>query len=186
MSDQPISDLRRRMLQDMAVRQFGEKTQHDYIRHVEAFARFLGRSPETVTVDDLRRFQFQQVADGAQPSKMNTQASALRFFLSITLGRGDLAHQLARTHYPRKLPRILSPEDVARLLEASPGPGLKYKAALSVAYGAGLRGGEVVMLRVSDIDSKRMLIRVEMGKGRKDRYAARKAGCSLARTRSYR
>jgi len=171
MSDQPISDLRRRMLQDMAVRQFGEKTQHDYIRHVEAFARFLGRSPETVTVDDLRRFQFQQVADGAQPPKMNTQASALRFFLSITLGRADLAHQLARTHYPRKLPRILSAEDVARLLEASPGPGLKYKAALSVAYGAGLRGGEVVMLRVSDIDSKRMLIRVEMGKGRKDRYA---------------
>ena len=164
MSDQPISDLRRRMLQDMAVRQFGEKTQHDYIRHVEAFARFLGRSPETVTVDDLRRFQFQQVADGAQPPKMNTQASALRFFLSITLGRADLAHQLARTHYPRKLPRILSAEDVARLLEASPGPGLKYKAALSVAYGAGLRGGEVVMLRVSDIDSKRMLIRVEMGK----------------------
>jgi len=171
MSDQPISDLRRRMLQDMAVRQFGEKTQHDYIRHVEAFARFLGRSPETVTVDDLRRFQFQQVADGAQPPKMNTQASALRFFLSITLGRADLAHQLARTHYPRKLPRILSADDVARLLEASPGPGLKYKAALSVAYGAGLRGGEVVMLRVSDIDSKRMLIRVEMGKGRKDRHA---------------
>ena len=93
MSDQPISDLRRRMLQDMAVRQFGEKTQHDYIRHVEAFARFLGRSPETVTVDDLRRFQFQQIADGAQPPKMNTQASALRFFLSITLGRGDLARQ---------------------------------------------------------------------------------------------
>jgi integrase len=102
---------------------------------------------------------------------MNTQASALRFFLSITLGRADLAHQLARTHYPRKLPRILSAEDVARLLEASPGPGLKYKAALSVAYGAGLRCGEIVMLRVSDIDSKRMLIRVEMGKGRKDRYA---------------
>jgi len=97
MSDQPISDLRRRMLQDMAVRQFGEKTQHDYIRHVEAFARFLGRSPETVTVDDLRRFQFQQVADGARPAKMNTQASALRFFLSITLGRADLAHP-ARPH----------------------------------------------------------------------------------------
>jgi site-specific recombinase XerD len=102
---------------------------------------------------------------------MNTQASALRFFFTITLGRPDLANQLARTHYPRKLPRVLSPEDVGRLLDAAPGPGLKYKAALSVAYGAGLRGGEVVMLRVSDIDSKRMLIRVEMGKGRKDRHA---------------
>jgi integrase len=95
----------------------------------------------------------------------------LRFFFTITLGRADLAHQLARTHSPRKLPRVLAPDQVARLLEAAPGPGLKYKAALSIAYGAGLRGGEVVMLRVGDIDSKRMLIRVEMGKGRKDRHA---------------
>jgi site-specific recombinase XerD len=102
---------------------------------------------------------------------MNTQASALRFFFTITLGRADLAHQLARTHYPRKLPRVLAREQVARLIEAAPGPGLKYKTALSIAYGAGLRGGEVVMLRVGDIDSKRMLIRVELGKGRKDRHA---------------
>lgn len=158
MSDQPISDLRRRMLSDMAVRQFSDKTQYDYIRHVEALTRFLGRAPDTVTGDDLRRFQLDQVESGAQPPKMNTQDSALRFFLTITLGRVDLANQLARTHYPRKLPRILSPEDVGRLLEAAPGPRLKYKAALSIAYGAGLRGGEVVMLRVADIDSKRMLI----------------------------
>jgi len=170
MNDRPIGDLRRRMLQDMTVRQFSEKTQHDYIRHVEAFSKFLGRSPDTATGDDLRRFQFQQTQDGAQPPKMNTQVSALRFFFGITLGRADLGHQLARTHYPKKLPRILPLDDVARLLEAAPGPGLKYKAALSVAYGAGLRGCEVVMLRVSDIDSKRMLIRVELGKGRKDRY----------------
>jgi integrase/recombinase XerD len=89
----------------------------------------------------------------------------------VTLGRSELALHLARVHYPRKLPRVLSPEEVGRLLEAAPGPGLKYKAALSIAYGAGLRAGEVVMLRVSDIDSKRMLIRVEQGKGRKDRHA---------------
>jgi integrase/recombinase XerD len=171
MNTQPISDLRRRMLQDMTNRSFGEKTKHDYMRHVEALARFLGRSPDTVTGDELRRFQADQIAQGAKPPKMNTQASALRFFLAITCGRPDLAHQLARRHYPKKLPRVLSPEDVGRLLKAAPGPGLKYKAALSVAYGAGLRGGEVVMLRVNDIDSKRMLIRVEMGKGRKDRYA---------------
>lgn len=169
--EQPTSDLRRRMVTDMTNRSFGAKTQHDYIRHVEALAQFLGRSPDTVTGDDLRQFQADQIARGAQPAKMNTQVSALRFFLTITCGRPDLSHQLARTHYPRKLPRVLSPEDVGRLLEAAPGPGLKYKAALSVAYGAGLRGGEVVMLRVSDIDSKRMLIRVEMGKGRKDRHA---------------
>jgi len=172
MSNSPISDLRRRMTADMTVRSFGDKTQHDYIRHVEAFSKFLGRSPDTATGDDIRRFQLAQVEQGgAQPPKMNAQASALRFFFTITLGRADLAHQLARTHYPRKLPRVLTADQVAQLLEAAPGPGLKHKAALSIAYGAGLRGAEVVMLRIGDIDSKRMLIRVEMGKGRKDRHA---------------
>ncbi len=171
MPDKPVSDLRRRMLADMTIRSFSDKTKNDYIRHVEALAVFLGRSPDTATGDDLRRFQLYQVEQGTQPPKLNSQASALRFFFTITLGRADIAHQLARAHYPRKLPRVLTPEDVARLLEAAPGPGLKYKAALSVAYGAGLRGGEVVMLRVGDIDSERMLIRVEMGKGRKDRHA---------------
>lgn len=164
MSDQPISDLRRRMLADMAVRQFSDKTQDDYFHHVAAAARFLGCLPETATADALRRFQLAQVESGAQP-KINTQASAMRLFFSIALGRVDLAHQLARTHCPRKLPRILSPEDVRRLLEAAPGPGLKYHAALSVAHGAWLRGGEVVMMRVVDIDSKRTLMRVEMDKG---------------------
>ena len=183
MRDKPISDLRRRMIADMTVRSFSVKTQHDYIRHIETFARFLGRSPDTASGDDIRRFQLAQVEQGAQPAKMNTQASALRFFFTITLGRAELAHQLARTHYPRKLPRVLAQEQVARLIEAAPGPGLKYKTALSIAgacpraarsadpWGAGLRGGEVVMLRVGDIDSKRMLIRVELGKGRKDRHA---------------
>jgi integrase/recombinase XerD len=171
MSDKPISHLRRRMIADMTIRTFSDKTQRDYIRHVEAFARFLGRSPDAATGDDLRRFQLTQVEQGAQPPKMNAQASALRFFFIVTIGRADLAHQLARTNYPRKLPRVLTPDQVARLLDAAPGPGLKYKAALGIAYGAGLRGGEVVTLRVGDIDSQRMLIRVEMGKGRKDRHA---------------
>ena len=144
MRDKPISDLRRRMIADMAVRSIGEKTQHDYIRHVETFARFLGRSPDTASGDDIRRFQLAQVEQGAQPAKMNTQVSALRFIFAITLGRTDLAHQLARTHYPRKLPRVLAREQVAQLIEAAPGPGLKYKTAPSIAYGAGLRGGEVV------------------------------------------
>jgi integrase/recombinase XerD len=175
MNDKPISDLRRRMIADMTVRSFSDKTQHEYVRQIETFARFLGRSPDTASGDDIRRFQLAQVEQGAQPPKMNSQASALRFFFTITLGRADLAHQLARTHYPRKLPRVLAADQVARLIEAAPGPGLKYKAALSIAYGAGLRGGEVVMLRVGDIDSKRMLIRVEMGKGRKS-LPSRKRG----------
>jgi len=117
----------------MTVRSFSDKTQHDYIRHIETFARFLGRSPDTASGDDIRRFQLAQVEQGAQPPKMNTQASALRFFFTITLGRADLAHQLARTHYPRKLPRVLAREQVARLIEAAPGPGLEYKTALSIA-----------------------------------------------------
>jgi integrase len=178
MNDKPIGDLRGRMIADMTVRSFGEKTQHDYMRRIETFARFLGRSPDTATGDDIRRFQLAQVEQGAQPPKMNGQASALRFFFTITLGRADLAHQLARTHYPRKLPRVLAREQVARLIEAAPGPGLKYKTALSIAYGAGLRGGEVVMLRVGDIDSKRMLIRVELGKGRKS-LPSRKRGIGM-------
>src|SRR5271169_5085287 len=94
MSDKPISDLRRRVIADMTVRSFSDKTQQDYIRHIEIFAGFLGRSPGTASGDDIRRFQLAQVKQGAQPPTMNTQASALRFFFTITLGRADLAHQL--------------------------------------------------------------------------------------------
>src|SRR6202035_2812456 len=168
-SVEAVSPLRRRMIEDMSVRKFTEKTQHDYIRHVEQFAKFLGRSPDTATGEDLRRYQVHQTETGAQPPTVNSSAVALRFLLTVTLGRANLATQLARVHYPRRLPRVLSCEDVGRLLEAAPGPGLKYKAALSVAYGAGLRAAEVVSLKVSDIDSKRMIIRVELGKGGKDR-----------------
>jgi len=171
MSQKPISELRRRMLEDMAVRKFTEKTRKNYIHHVANFAKFLGRSPDTATAEDVRRFQVHLTESGARPPTLNSATSALRFFFGTTLDRAELARHLARVHYPRPLPRVLSPEEVGRLLEAAPGPGLKYKAALSIAYGAGLRAGEVVMLRISDIDSKRMLIRIEQGKGRKDRHA---------------
>ena len=170
-SMKPTSELRLRMQADMLNRNFGAKTQHDYLRHVETFETFLGRAADMATGDDIRRFQTAEREAGAMPPKMNSQAGALRLFLGVTCGRLDLAQQIARSYYPPKLPSVLSADDVARLLEAAPGPGLKYKAALSVAYGAGLRGGEVTMLRVSDIDSKRMLIRVELGKGRRDRQA---------------
>lgn len=170
-SAEVISPLRRRLIEDMSIRKFSDKTRHDYIRHIETFAKFLGRSPDTATAEDLRRYQVHQTERDVHPPAMNSSVAALRFFFKITLGRADLATRLARVHYPRRLPRVLSPEDVGRLLEAAPGPGLKYKAALSVAYGAGLRASEVVALTVTDIDSQRMLIRVEQGKGRKDRYA---------------
>ena len=171
MSKKPISELRRRMLEDMAVRKFSEATVRNYIRHIVEFAKFLGRSPDTATAEDVRRFQVHLTEDGARPPKLNSATSAIRFFFGTTLDRPKLARHLARVHYPRPLPRVLSLEEVGRLLEAAPGPGLKYQAALSVAYGAGLRAGEVVMLRISAIDSNRKLIRVEQGKGCKDRYA---------------
>jgi integrase/recombinase XerD len=169
MIEKPISPLRRRMIEDMTVRNFVEKTRNDYIRHVKIFAAFLGRSPDTATAEDLRRFQLHQTEAGVRPPTVNSAVAALRFFFTVTLDRPDMARHLTFVREPRKIPVILSPEEVARLLEAAPGP--KYKAALGAAYGAGLRVSEVVALKVSDIDSKRMLLRIEQGKGRKDRFA---------------
>src|SRR5277367_3102301 len=164
-----VSPLRRRMLEDMAMRGLREDTQRDYIRFVRSFAAFLGRSPDTATSEDIRRFQVYQHENGAQPPTINCSVSALRFFFTVTLDRPDLSRRLVLVRHPRKLPDVLSVEEVGRLLEAA--PGLKYKAALGTAYGAGLRVSEVAALKVDDIDSTRMLIRVEQGKGRKDRNA---------------
>src|SRR5271169_4375898 len=169
MSEKPISPLRRRMIEDMTVRNFVEKTRHDYIRHVWTFTAFLGRSPDTAMPEDLRRFQLHQTQTGVRAPSINGSVSALRFFFTVTLDRPEMGRHLTFVREPRKMPAVLSPEEVARLLEAA--PGVKYKAALSVAYGAGLRVSEVATLKVSDIDSKRMLLRIEQGKGRKDRYA---------------
>ena len=163
------SALRERMIEDMAVRGFTESTRRDYIRCVKTLAAFIGRSPDTATAEELRRFQLHQTRAGMQPPGINSAVSALRFLFTVTLDRPDLSRRLAIVHQPRKLPLVLSVEEVARLLEAAPGP--KYKAALGTAYGAGLRVCEVVALKVSDIDSTRMLIRVEQGEGRKDRHA---------------
>ena len=169
MSETPISPLRRRMIEDMTVRQFVEKTRNDYIRHVRIFAAFLGRSPDTATADDLRRFQLHQTETGVRPPSINGSVAALRFFFTVTLDRPELARHLVFVREPRKIPVVLSPEEVARLLEAAPGP--KYMAALAAAYGAGLRIAEVAALKVPDVDSQRMLLRIEPGKGRQDRFA---------------
>jgi site-specific recombinase XerD len=168
MTDEAMSPLRRRMIEDMTIRKLAPKTQQGYIRTVKDFAAFLGRSPDMARFEDVRRFQLHLAESGAQTSILNHTVAALRFFFRVTLKRYAIVEHTQFIHEPRKLPVVLSPEEVARLLDAA--PGLKYKAALSVAYGAGLRAGEVVSLKVSDIDSKRMLIRVEQGKGGKDRY----------------
>jgi integrase/recombinase XerD len=168
MTDEAKSPLRRRMIEDMTIRKFAPKTQHDYVQRVKNFAAFLGRSPDTASFEDVRRYQLHLAASGAGVPTLNQSVSVLRFFFRVTLGRADIVNHTQFVHEPRKLPVILSPEEVARFLDAA--PGLKYKAALSVAYGAGLRVSEVVALKVSDIDSERMVIRIEQGKGHKDRY----------------
>ena len=169
MSDKPLSPLRVRMIQDMTVRNFVPDTQREYIRAVKKLAAFLGRSPDTATAEDLRAFQLHLTQTGTNPPTINATVTALRFFFKVTLDRPETTRHLVFVFEPRKLPRVLPPEDVLRLLESAPNP--KSKAALSVAYGAGLRAMEVVALKITDIDSQRMLIRVEMGKGRKDRFA---------------
>jgi len=147
----------------------GGKTQIAYIRAVRRLAAFLKRSPDTATADDLRRFQLHMVDTGTSPTTINGTLSGLKFFFDITLGRGELMVKMQPVPQPRKLPVVLSCEEVACLIAAA--PNLKSQAALSVAYGAGLRASEVIALKVTDIDSERMTLRVEQGKGRKDRYA---------------
>jgi integrase/recombinase XerD len=169
MTQEAISPLRRRMIEDMTVRNFVEKTRNDYIRHVKTFTAFLGRSPDTATPEDLRRYQLHLTGTGVRPPTINGTVTALRFFFTVTLDRADTVKPLTFVAEPRKIPVVLDLEEVSRFLEAAPGP--KYKAAFGAAYGAGLRVSEVASLKVSDIDSRRMLIRVEQGKGRKDRYA---------------
>jgi len=169
LSHQSVSPLRRRMIEDMTVRNFTADTQRDYIRGVSTLADFLGRSPATATAEDLRRFQLHLSEQRNRPPTINNTVSALRFFFKVTVDRPEVTRLLTTVAQPRKMPVILTPEEVIRFLEAAPGP--KYKAAFAVAYGAGLRVSEVAALKISDIDSERMMIRVEQGKGGKDRHA---------------
>jgi site-specific recombinase XerD len=152
----------------MTIRKLAPRTQAGYIRAVRNFSAFLGASPGKASFEDVRRYQLHLVTSGASAPTINHTLTALRFLFMVTLRKPDVVAQLPFVRQPRKLPVVLSPEEVARLLDAA--PGLKYKAALSVAYGAGLRASEVVSLKIADIDSAQEVIRVEQGKGRKDRY----------------
>ncbi len=161
--------LRQRMIDDMRMRKLEHKTQEAYIRAVCKLAAFLRRSPDTATVEDLRRFQLHLVDQGTSPITLNATLTGLKFLFDVTLDRGELMAKMQPVRVPRTLPVVLSREEVARLIAAA--ANLKSQTALSIAYGAGLRASEVIALKVSDIDSKRMTLRVEQGKGRKDRYA---------------
>ena len=146
LSPVPASGLRHRLVEDMTVRGFSDKTRRYHIRIVSGFAAFLGRSPATATAEDVRRFQVHPSALGMGAPAMNCTVAALRFFFTHTLDRPDLARKFIRIRYPRKLPTVLAPDEVARLLAAT--TCLKHRAALSIAYGAGLRVAEHASLKV--------------------------------------
>src|ERR1700730_14428983 len=124
MTDKAISPLRQRMIEDMTARHFAEKVQKDYIRYVKNFTAFLGRSPEPATSEDLRLVQLHMTRNHVSPASINCAIVALRFFFKVTLERDDLVRRLTFVREPRKAPIVLSPEEVARLLEAA--PGVKY------------------------------------------------------------
>jgi integrase/recombinase XerD len=168
-SPQAVSPLRQRMIDDMRMCKLSPKTQLQYIRAVRKLTGFVGRSPDTVTVEDLRRYQLHLVDHGTSPVSINAAITGLKFFFEVTLDRKDLISKMRPVRVPRKLPVVLSRKEAARLIAAA--SNLKHQTALSVAYGAGLRASEVVALKVTDIDSQRMTLRIEQGKGRKDRYA---------------
>jgi integrase/recombinase XerD len=164
-----ISPLRQRMIDDMRLRKLADKTQSHYLRAVRQFSLFLGHSPDRATIEDLRRYQLHLVDQGISAISLNAAIIGLKFFFDVTLDHPQLMRKMQLVRIPRTLPVVLSREEVARLIEAA--GNIKYQTALSLAYGTGLRAGEVVALKVGDIDSQRMTLRVERGKGQKDRYA---------------
>ncbi|WP_299590344.1 site-specific integrase [uncultured Tateyamaria sp.] len=169
MIKEKMSPLRARMIEDMRIRGMAETSQKAHIRALKGFTAFLGRSPDTATPDELRAYQLHMTDTEVTPSVYNARITALRFFFGMTCDREDMKKYMQFRTEPRKLPIVLSFEEVSAVLASAPGPGLKYRAALGIGYGAGLRASEVTNLKVRDIDSDRMLIHVERGKGGKDR-----------------
>src|SRR5216110_835619 len=164
-----ITPLRQRMIDDMRMCKLSPKTQLQYIRAVKKLTGFVSRSPDTVTVEDLRRYQLHLVDHGTSPVSINAAITGLKFFFEVTLDRRDLISKMRPVRVPQRLPVVLSREEAARLIAAA--GNLKHQTALSVAYGAGLSASEVVALKVTDIDSQRMTLRIEQCKRSKDRYA---------------
>jgi integrase/recombinase XerD len=171
MKEEKTTPLRQRMIEDMRIRGMAEKTQAAHIRAVKDFAAFLKRSPDTATPEELRAYQLYMTNAGMTATTFNVRIVSLRFFFGMTCGRDEMKRHMQFRRVPRKLPAVLSIEEVGDILAAAPGPGLKYRAALGISYGAGLRAAEVCHLRIGDIDSDRMMIHVEEGKGGRDRKA---------------
>lgn len=164
-----MSPLRRRMIEDMMVRNLSPSTQQSYIYAVAKFSRHFGCSPDRLSLDQVRAYQLHLINQKRSWSHINQVACALRFFYGVTLGQAEAFERIAGGRKPDKLPLVLSAEEIACFLRAV--PGLRNRVILATAYAAGLRVGEVARLKVSSIDSKRMLIHIENGKGGRDRYA---------------
>jgi integrase/recombinase XerD len=163
-----ISPLRRRMIEDMTVRNLSPATQQSYVYAVAKFGRYFNRSPDRLGLEDVRVYQLYLIGQKRSWSHINQNVCALRFFFGVTMGRTDAFERIVAAREPQRLPVVLSGEEIVQFLEAV--PGLRNRVALTTAYGAGMRVGEVVRLQTTSIDSSRMLIRIEHGKGGKDRY----------------
>ena len=162
-----VSPLRQRMIEDMMARKLDPHTQRGHIHACKRFAAWLKRSPDTATPDEVRRFQLHLVESGASICNRNRIMTGVRFLFRVTMRRHDLAAEVWHIKEPQKLPPVLSPEEVKRVLSMA--TSLQARAMLTLAYGCGLRAGEVIRLRAGDIDSEQMIIRIVQSKGRKDR-----------------
>ena len=163
-----VSPLRQRMIEDMAARKLNPHTQRSHIYSCKRFAAWLKRSPDTATPDEVRRFQLHLIESGTSICNPQSDHDRVRFLFRVTLRRHDLAAEVWHIKEPERLPPVLSPEEVKRVLTMA--TSLKARAMLTLAYGCGLRAGEVVRLRAGDIDSEQKIIRIVQSKGRKDRY----------------
>ena len=167
-TDTIVSQLRQRMIEDMAARKLGPHSQRSHIHSCKCFAAFLERSPDTATADDMRGFQLHLIEAGLSIGNRNRIMSGVKFLFRVTLRRHDLAAEIYHLKEPQKLPLTMSPEEVDRLLTMA--DNLKVHVMLALGYGCDLRAGEIVRLKVGDIDSVQMIIRVLQSKGRKDRH----------------
>ena len=176
MSTTTLSPLRHRMIEDMSLRNLAPRTQEAYIRGCRKLAAFLRRSPDTATAEDIRLFQLHLAEQGVSICTRNRTMTGIVFLFRVTLRRPEIADQIEYIAEPQKIPLVLSPEEVRRLLDAA--PGFKYRQLLSLTYGCGLRASEVVSLRVTDIDSAQMVIRIEQSLPRR-RPGARAARIAM-------
>jgi site-specific recombinase XerD len=166
----PMTPLRRRMIEDMVLRRLAPTTQKHYVRAVAMFAKHFNASPDTLDYEDVRSFRLHLVETGHNVAYVNQVLTALRFFYLRTLGRSDAVWMIPLAKdMPRKLRVILTREEIARLIAA--GSSARDRCAMAIAYGAGLRGSELVKLKVSDIDSTAMTLRIENSKGGRSRLA---------------